>query len=47
MRKVPGYSVCGKTGTPEKLGEYKEGEKKKYAVSLFGYCSGGKIPVLL
>ncbi len=31
--KVPGYSVCGKTGTSEKLGEYKEGEKKKYAVS--------------
>ena len=31
--KVPGYNVSGKTGTSEKIGDYKEGEKKKYAVS--------------
>lgn len=31
--KVPGYNVSGKTGTSEKLGTYKEGEKKKYIVS--------------
>ena len=31
--RVPGYNVGGKTGTSEKLGEYKDGEKKKYIIS--------------
>lgn len=31
--RVAGYNVGGKTGTSEKLGEYKEGEKKKYIIS--------------
>lgn len=31
--RVEGYKVGGKTGTSEKLGEYKNGEKKKYIIS--------------
>ena len=31
--RVAGYNVGGKTGTSEKLGEYKDGEKKKYIIS--------------